>query len=328
MKVNKFNIIWSVLFCSTIVFGQKQTKRIDENFKVNKDVLVEINARHSDVKVVTWNKNTVSIQGVWEIDGISKEDADKYFKGWEFEALGNKNKVVITSKSSNNYYMHYDVFDDMDFDFDFDFDLESISHIGEMFHGDYFSNLPSIPPLPAVSPLPPMEPMPVFPEPFVGHLKQIEFDYEAYQKDKDGYMKEFEKRQKVWQKEFEEKIEPQMEVYEKQMEEWQKKVEPQMKAYEEKIKQWEKEMEPKIKAHEKRIEARKKANEKRMEARMKVMDERMKKDYARKMKEKKAKMSKYKIRKNLLIKVPVGAKLKVNARYGKITLPDHIKMAN
>ena len=315
MKVNKFNIIWFVLLCSTVVFSQKQTKKIDESFKVNKDVLVEINTRHSDVKVVTWNKNTVSIQGVWEINGISKEDADKYFKGWEFEALGNKNKVVITSKSSDNYYEHYDVFDDMDFDFDFN--MESISHIGEIFNGDYFSNLPPMPPIPAVSPLPPMSPMPMLPEPFIGHLKQIEFDTEAYQKDKEKYMKEFEKRQEIWQKEFEEKIEPQMKAYEKQMEEWQKKMEPQMKAYEEKMKQWEKEVAPQLKEYEKK-----------MEKKMEKMEKEMELKYAQKMKEKEAKMSKYKIRKNLLIKVPVGAILKVDARFGKITLPDHIKTTN
>jgi hypothetical protein len=299
---------------------------------VNKDILVEITTRHSDVEVKTWNRNTVSIQGVWEVEGMTKEEADKYFEGWDFEALGNKNKVVITSKSSGNYYEHFDIFDDMDFDFD----LESVSHIGEMFHGDYFSNLPPIPPLPVVAPLPPMSPMPVLPEPFIGHLKQIEFDYEAYEKDKEGYLEKFQKRQEKWQKEYEEKVEPQMKAYEKKMEIWQKNMEPKMKEYEAKMKKWEKVMEPNIKAHEKRMEARDKANEKRMEARikanekrvearMKVMDARMEKEYALKMKEKKAKMSKYKISKKLIIKVPVGAILKVDARYGKITLPDYIK---
>ncbi|NOQ92884.1 MAG: hypothetical protein GQ552_09250, partial [Flavobacteriaceae bacterium] len=210
MKINKHNIIWSILLCTTVVFGQKQTKNINESFKVNKDVLVDINARHSDITVETWNKNVVSIQGVWEIEGTTKEEADKFFKAWKFEALGNKNKVVITSKSSgNDYYSHSIVFDDMDFDFD----MESITHIGGMFDGDYYSELPS---LPVMSPMPPIQPLPPFPAPVIGHLKEMEFDYDAYNKDKEGYMKDFEKRQKAWEKEFEEKFAPQMEAYEKQ----------------------------------------------------------------------------------------------------------------
>ena len=66
MKVNKHNFIWTLILCTTIVFGQKQTKKINESFKVNNDVLVEIDTRHTDVTVEIWNKNEVSILGSWE----------------------------------------------------------------------------------------------------------------------------------------------------------------------------------------------------------------------------------------------------------------------
>jgi len=321
MKVNKHNLIWSILFCTTVVFGQKQVKNINESFEVNKNVLVEINASHSDVTVETWNKNKVSIQGNWEIEGLTKEQADKFFKNWKFEALGNKDKVVITSKSSkNHYYSHSVVFDDMDFDFDFD----SISYVGGVFDGDFYSELPPMPPLPVMSPMPPVSPLPLLPAPVVGHLKELEFDYEAYQKDKDGYMKKFEKRQQAWEKEFEEKFEPQMKAYEKQMEDWEKKMEPQMKAYEEKMKEWEKEYAPKMKAYEKRMEVR----AKKMEIKLQKMEKEMEVKYAKKMKEKGAYIPKNKTKKKLIIKVPTGAILKIDSRYGKITLPEGIKTVN
>ncbi len=252
MRVKRYNIIWSVLLFTSFVFSQKQSKKISENFVVNADALVEIDTRHSDVTVETWNKNIVDIQGVWEIDGMTKEEALNYFKGWKFEALGNKNKVVITSRSTNNYY-HSNVFDD----FDFNFDIDSISYLGEMFNGDWYSDIPPMPvmpPMPAMTAMPPMAALPPMPAPFIGHLDQIEFDYEAYQKDKEGYLKKFEKRQEEWKKEFEEKIEPEMIVYEEQMKEWQKKMEPQMKAYEKKMEKWEKEVAPQMEEYEKKIE--------------------------------------------------------------------------
>ncbi len=190
MKAKKHNLIWIVLLSTTIVFGQKQHKKIQESFTVNPDVVVEIKTTHTDVTIETWDKNVVAINAVWEIKGDTKEDHDKDAALWDFEALGNNNKVVITSKPADNYFFHSDVFDNMDlgFDMDFDFDIESISHLGEIFKGDYYSDLPPMPPLPAV------------PAPFIAQISEIEFDYEAYEKDKEGYMKEFQKQQEEWQK--------------------------------------------------------------------------------------------------------------------------------
>ncbi len=318
MRVNKHSFIWTLILFTTIVFGQKQTKEIKENFKVNTDVLVEIDTRHSDVTVEIWNKNEVSILGTWEIEGMTKEEATEYFENWNFEALGNRSKVVINSRSTHNYYSHSVVFDDMDFDFDFDLDFESIAQIGEMFEGNYYFDL--------FPPMPPMPPMPSIPAIVMSSISEIEFDHEAYEKDKEGYMKEFDKRQKEWEKEFEKNLEPQMKEYEKRMEEWQKEFEPQMKEYEKKVeeqaKKWEKEMEPKMKEYEKQMEV----HAKKMERKMELMEKDIEIKYAQKMNEKANELSKkYKIKKSLVIKVPRGAVVDVNAHYGKIVIPDELK---
>lgn len=321
MKISKYNLIWLILLSSAVVFGQKQTKKINNSFSVNKDVLIEINTRHTDVTVETWNKNMVSIKGVWEIEGMTKEKATKYVKAWNFEALGNKNKVVITSKSSANHLNpHSNIFDDIDFD------LESITHTGQMFNGNYYSELPPMPPmspLSIMSPMPPMEPLPPFPVPIVDPLTELKFDYKAYKKDKESYMKDFEKRQKVWKKEFEEKFKPQMEAYKKKMEEWQKQMAPQMKVYEKKMKLWEKQMAPQMRVYERKMEVQ----AKRIEKKMKQIEKEMEVKYAKKIKEKRSLFSEnYNIKKSFLIKVPSSATLKVDIRYGKIILPKNIKI--
>ncbi|MBU3012667.1 hypothetical protein KO506_14735 [Polaribacter vadi] len=128
-------------------FAQKFDKKFTENFKTNKDVEVAINASNTDINVTIWNKNEVQVEAFIEIEGISKEEAEKYFKDWNFEALGNSKKVKITSKGNNTFNfkndfvffdnMNFDfempevdfsgmktiVLPDMDFDFDFDLDL-------------------------------------------------------------------------------------------------------------------------------------------------------------------------------------------------------------
>ena len=132
------------------VFAQKFDKKFTENFKTNKDVEVAINASNTDINVTTWNKNEVKIDAFIEIEGITKEEAEKYFKDWEFEALGNSKKVKITSKGNNTFnfkndFVFFDGMDfdftipdidfsnietiilpNMDFDFDFDFDFEDL----------------------------------------------------------------------------------------------------------------------------------------------------------------------------------------------------------
>ncbi|WP_405566349.1 hypothetical protein [Polaribacter sp. Asnod6-C07] len=129
-------------------FAQKFDKKFTENFKTNKDVEVAINASNTDINVTIWNKNEVQVEAFIEIEGISKEEAEKYFKDWNFEALGNSKKVKITSKGNNTFNfkndfvffdnMNFDfempevdfsgmktiVLPDMDFDFDFDLDLD------------------------------------------------------------------------------------------------------------------------------------------------------------------------------------------------------------
>jgi hypothetical protein len=312
MSVNKHNLIWVLLLGTTLVFGQKQTKEINESFQVNSDVLVEIDSRHTDVTVETWNKNVVAVKGDWQVEGMTKEEASDYFENWGFEALGNNSKVVITSKSAHNYYSHSVVFDDMDFDFDF----ESITHLGELFDGDFYSEM--IPPMPPM----PIIPVPAIPAPVLSSLSEIEFDYKAYEKDKEAYMKEFEKRQKEWEREFEKKFEPQMLEYEKKMEAWEKEIEPLMKEYEVKVKKWEKEMEPQMKEYEKKMEV----HSKKMEKKMKEMEKEIEIQYAQKMDEKGTKISKkYNLKKSLHIKVPKGAVVDVNAHDGKIIIPNGLK---
>ena len=154
---NIFTLV-AICFLGT-TFAQKFDKKFTENFNVNKDVEVVINASNSDINVTNWSKNEVEITAFIEIEGVTKEEAEEYFEKWNFEALGNKKKVQIISKGSNAFGLKNDIvffnnmdfniqipeitmpdFDsieipDMNFDFDFDddfeFDFESLDDLEE-----------------------------------------------------------------------------------------------------------------------------------------------------------------------------------------------------
>lgn len=101
MTFKQFKISVFLLLVTGVVSAQKYNKKFSENFKTNKDVVVNINASNADVDVTTWNRNEVSVEAVVEVEGLDKKEAQKYLDNWKFEALGNKNKVQINANKNS-----------------------------------------------------------------------------------------------------------------------------------------------------------------------------------------------------------------------------------
>jgi len=119
MKLKTYKCI-GFLMATFFISGlqaQKFDKKFNETFKVNKDVVLAINATNADINVSTWNRNEVSVKAVITVEGLSKNEAQKFLKNWEFEALGNRSKVQINANA--NRFLH---FGDSNFKFDFDFE--------------------------------------------------------------------------------------------------------------------------------------------------------------------------------------------------------------
>lgn len=141
MKFNKYKFIaaFFTIGLVTSAFAQKQDKKFKETFNVKKDVVVEINATNTDIDVTTWNKNQVLVEAVIEVEGLTKEEAAKYLKNYNFEALGNSSRVKITSKGKGFYGLNDNIviFNDKDFSFpevvipdmDFNFSFPDIETI-------------------------------------------------------------------------------------------------------------------------------------------------------------------------------------------------------
>ena len=119
MKLKTYKVVgflFTAFFISSL-HAQKFDKKFNENFKVNKDVVLAINATNADINVTTWNRNEVSVDAVITVEGLSKKEAEKFLKNWKFEALGNSSKVQINA-NANSFFR----FGKNDFKFDFNFD--------------------------------------------------------------------------------------------------------------------------------------------------------------------------------------------------------------
>ena len=132
------SFLFAAFFISSL-HAQKFDKKITENFKVNKDVVVAIDASNANIDVTTWNRNEVVVDAVITVEGLTKKEAEKFLKSWKFEALGNKSKVQI--KANANQFLH---FDEKDFTFNIgDFNFSDFE-IPEINFEDFNIEIPEI----------------------------------------------------------------------------------------------------------------------------------------------------------------------------------------
>ena len=190
--VSKLLLMAGVIGITSAVTGQ-ESRTYRENFKVNPDVVVELNTSYADIEFETWNKNEVLVEATVELQGASAEEAVAYFGKEGVEILGNSSEVQVRTQAER-WEFHFA--NNMDFNFeDFDVVVPEIPDVAPMV-AEIMEQLPQIVSMP---PMPPMPPMP-----------KKGFDYEAYKKDGEKYMKK-------WQKEFEKEFD---EEYREEFEAW------------------------------------------------------------------------------------------------------------
>ncbi|NAS29800.1 hypothetical protein GTQ40_02345 [Flavobacteriaceae bacterium R38] len=313
LRISKLN--WLLVFVLGITlsaFGQKQTKKKTESFSVNKDVTIDINTSYTDVIFETWDKNTVSIEATLEFEDATKEEAEEYFKDWDFEATGNSSKISIKSRSGTNIFLNGDNIVIPDFDFDFDFVMPDIE-IPNIVIPDLAPFVYDIPPIPPVA---------------LHSLGSISFDYEAYKKDGDKYLKEWKEK---FNKEFDGEFKKEIEAWKKDMETWkkehQKLLEERKKDKEKYRKELEEQRKELAKVRETQRSELKRVKEQARELRAKAREEARKNGNSNNVYffSPDGDDKNLKVKKTIKIKMPKGAKLKMNVRHGEVKLAQNLR---
>jgi len=314
MKLRYNILITLVLLLSMTLNAQKFDKKYTEEFNVNSDVIIDVDTRHTDIQIETWNKNIVSIEATIEVEGVIKEErAEEIMKNWKFEALGNKNQIEISSKTkslfANNRTIHInrDRLRIEENNYDFVMPEVSIGNLGVL---DSFDVV-----MPDVF---------VFPESLVFRdvdslhfdFNMPDFDYEKYKNDK-NYMKN-------WQ----EKMKKGLEKMKIEMKNNSAKFKEELKAAKELKKEY---LEKRTEQHKEAMILKREMLKKRAEQRKELAKER--KEVQEKRREELAKRrveiknilidrDKVKIKRIIKIKAPKDAKFNMNVRYGSMSFPN------
>lgn len=237
LKSFKRSLALGLFLVASLGYSQK---KIVESFNVNDNVEVNVNTSFTNVVFETWNKDKVEVEAFIEGENLSEKEKEDLLKNWDLKVTGNSKNVTITSNSANQSFAMAE--------------MPQIDFIGPMMEDMILPMVQNI----QVPPLPPdvME-----------HIGSIQFDYDEFEKDEEGYMKkfeaqmdkkfgkDFEEKMEAWGKKLEESMERNMhdsvrrmndkrsEAFEKRMEAYGKRMEAWGEAYGKKMEAWAKEIE-------------------------------------------------------------------------------------
>lgn len=276
---------------------EKQTKTYKETFTVKPDAVVDINVSHADLSFETWDQDRVQVEAVVELEGATPEEAGQYFEEAGIEILGNSSLVEIRTLAGAPFPPmppHAPL-------------VVQIPEMPDMEPLFLDLRIPDLPPLPELPPMPP--------------VNVPSFDYKAYQKDGEKYLRK-------WKAEFDKKFDKE---YRKEMEAWGKKMAAEAEERSKDLEKWQEEHEKLREEHASRQEAAMELAREQQEMAREAARESSKfrtgqgeaphvfyrsSDGAEK---------NFRIRKTIKIKMPKSVKLKMNVRHGEVKLAENTK---
>jgi hypothetical protein len=307
-------------------YAQKQTKTYKEEFKVEPGAVLDINTSYADIQFETWEKDEVVVEASIEIEGATKEEAEAYFKKSGISILGNSGTIEIKTYGNNSWTFRRGLWPE-----DPASPMPMLAPYPDMER--LFSDLriPEMPPMPELPPLPP--------------IPNVDFDYQAYQKDGEKYLKkwkkefnknfdkEYQEDMEAWGREFAARAEAKRDLMEEQREALESQRD-QLRQQKEEIMQ--RAMEDRERAMEQSREARERAREARELARETVKGLREKGLFELNTTEgpnifyrsEDGSPKNFKVKKTIKIKMPKSATLKMNVRHGEVKLAANTRNIN
>ncbi|MFI1743807.1 hypothetical protein [Thalassobellus sediminis] len=315
-SIIKIKLFILSFFVAASIFAQQKLTKVSQTINVNKDVTIDLNTSYTNIVFDTWNKGSVEIEAYIEGEGLSKEELEEALKSWNVDVDASIDNVSISTKSNNsNYVWNYNVnHGDSDVVHAV---LDELKFV--------MADIPGMPEMPELPEVPEMPALPELPE----GVNNVQFDYEAYQKDGEKYLEKYTQQfESTFGKDYAEQMEAWGEKfgkewgekYGKQMEAWGERFAEQMEKraqrIEHQVQRVEKQRELAEKSRERVVVVRKEHEKKRekLESKRRVLVEKMVNRES----------GNSKVKKTIRIKIPKDAKLKVNVRHGELEFASNI----
>ncbi len=106
MKNTVYKLIFLSLFLgSRYLSGQSVEEKFYEEYTVTPEVVIDINARYTDIMIKTWDKNKVVVETTLQCQTKpqSPEEWETQIEKWDYKVMGNSRRVTITSKPKSDF---------------------------------------------------------------------------------------------------------------------------------------------------------------------------------------------------------------------------------
>lgn len=346
------------------IMAQEKLTKVSQSIKVDKNVVVDLNTSHCNIVIDTWNKNTIEIEAYIEGEKLSKEELADALKDWDVDVDASSNKVSITTnrgQSSSLWALsdsnHVDgnvraILKELKYE---------LAEMPEMPEMDFNFEMPEMPEMPELPELP--DGVNAIKFDYEAYKKNGEKYLDEWsQKFESKYGKEYAEKMEAWGEKFgNEWGEKFGEDYAKEMEKWGEKFgEEWGEKYEEKMEEWGERFAKRMEGRTKRVELQAERIEAQAE---RMVEQKARVEHKERLEEHKAHAVEHKareqahakeqkkhtkeravlikdrekeierlfsnrsnpnVKKTIKIKMPKGAKLKVNVRHGEIEFAANI----
>ncbi len=211
MRTCKLNFLIICLMCVTSAVAQ--TRKLEKTYKSDPKVKIDLDATHTKILVETWDRNEVQIEAYLESENADKAAVQRELENWKLETGGSAGEIRILSRGGSSWSREMPDLSGLE---------EPLSRLPEMLvplqemMGPLLESISG-------NPLPPE---------FYENMGDLRFDYEAYRKEGDAYLKRWEEKiEKNFGKDFEQSMEQWAARFEKDTALWKKDMEMRMEAW-------------------------------------------------------------------------------------------------
>jgi len=304
MKKIPFKLIAFVCALSMSMYAQQFETPLQE-YKVNNDITVSVEASYAEIEIVEWNKNKVEIQGIMTVQGLPEDEAQNLFDSWDINTQADANTIRIRSNSSN-FGNEYFFFNSDKYLGNVIVDVPALTgRVVDIIDSIHFV-MPELENFPDIN----FEMNPNFQ--FNGD--SIAFDYEEF-KNNSEYLEEWQERNKE-----------QLELLKEELKENQMELAMNQKEIQREIKEAQREVHREMKMASQEMKQEMRVAQKEMQKEIKEAQKEMQREIHRETSEREHEVirimedrQKVKVKKRLIIRVPKNAKLELDVDYCKIS---------
>ena len=175
IKIFKHSFVFGLLFLVSLhsILSQNKIEKYTNEFKIPSASYIELEAIYTDIIFTSWNKDKVAVKAYLQSPELTEEQAQEQLSSWDFQVNQLDSLVAISSMASPKLKKV-----STQYNFTGDVNEQDVSNMVRSVLAPMLQNVKNNP----------------IPESLQQHLKDLNFDFNAYNQLGETYMKIWENR--------------------------------------------------------------------------------------------------------------------------------------